>query len=365
MKAGLVLTSIFVPECLEGYRRNFAHYGHLEDVEVFMISDMKTPGEAWDLCTDLRHAGMNVHCVSVIEQEEFVIKLGLNSAMFPINTDHRRNIGYLMALAKGVDFVVSIDDDNYCRDGVDYFAEHAIVYSTAYGALSSDSGWLNPCDRLETTHLVYQRGFPYFARQHEFKITQPMSSSGFTIHVNEGLWFGEPDLDALTWLVTPDKSSYAEKSIVVAKDTWAPINSQNTALCAEAVAAYYFIPMNPPVFDRFGDIFQGYFLQAVMKHLGGHLRIGTPIVEHRRNSHSYFVDAERELPCIQMLEELLPWLTKDCKLSGSNYCDTYESLSERLREWSDSNFFQNVADDMKQWVKACRTIGVGVGKVAA
>ena len=32
--------------------------------------------------------------------------------MFPRDTDHRRNIGYLMAWRDGADIMISVDDDN-------------------------------------------------------------------------------------------------------------------------------------------------------------------------------------------------------------------------------------------------------------
>jgi hypothetical protein len=358
MKAGMVLTSINMPECLETYRRNFEQYGHLSDVEVFMIPDSKTPRDVSDYCGNLRHLGFNVHCVPLHEQDEFVDHLGLRIDMFPRNTDHRRNIGYLMALAANVDFVISIDDDNYCLD-VDYFAEHSRVADTANECVSVSGGWLNPCGWLDTEHEVYQRGFPYFARHSKRPNVISLKQGAFGIHVNEGLWLDAPDVDAMTWLVAPDKSTEFSKSFVVAKDTWAPINSQNTALRAAAIPAYYFAPMNPPLYDRFGDIFQGYFLQACMKHLGGYLRVGTPIVEHRRNDHNYLADVSKELPCIETLEEFLPWLTEECKLSGSDYCETYECLAEQIQEAFESSFLGKMVLDMKEWAKACRTLGVG------
>src|ERR1035441_3108113 len=115
------------------------------------------------------------------------------------------------------------------------------------------------------------------------------------------------------------------------------------------------------VMDRYGDIFQGYFFQKCMKHLGGHLRIGTPVVEHKRNSHNYFKDLKLELPCIELLEKMLPWLVDECKITGSDYCEAYESLADQLDTWDgilDASQMHLWAENMKQWAKACRTIGV-------
>jgi hypothetical protein len=359
MKAGLVLTSINDPVCLDGYYENFKKFGHLDEVEVFMISDKKTPGTAFDRCTNLSIKGLNVRCVGILDQTVFLNILGLKHDMFPMNSDNRRNIGYLMALDVGVDFVISIDDDNYCLQEHDYFENHGLSLRGGPECISMSDKWFNPCDWLSMDASVYQRGFPYFARGGDSAFKREIGN--FDVHVNEGLWTRDPDLDAMTWLVNPASSDGCRESLILAKDTWAPVNSQNTAVRAEAIPAYYFLPMTGGM-DRYGDIFQGYFLQKCMKHLGGHLRIGTPIVEHRRNSHNYFKDVKLELPCIELLENMLPWLVDECKITGSTYCEAYECLADQLDEFGYDRACRegwgSWSGNMKQWAKACKTIGV-------
>lgn len=376
-KAGLVLTTINDPVCLEGYYENFKKYGHLEDVTVYLIGDVKTPPEAAQRCVALGQKGLTCIPVHYTFGADFLTRIGLRPEFVPLNSDNRRNIGYLMAVDNGADFVISIDDDNYCV-GDNYFKAHRACLGPTDVALSNTEGWLNPCDWLDTRgEPVFQRGFPYYARKKENTFSQ--SQGQFEVHVNEGLWFGEPDLDAITWLVNPARSYAHKRSFTVGKDTWAPLNSQNTAVRAEAIPAYYFIPMDGTIrgqkIDHDGDIFQGYFFQKCMKHMGGHLRVGTPIVEHRRNHHNYFDDVEKEWQCIRLLEEMLPWLTEECKLTGSDYCEAYECLAEQLVEWQAKNaeigriaggWLQRVAERMKLWAGACRRIGVkrGVAKSA-
>src|ERR1035437_8402024 len=164
MKAGLVLTSINDPVCLDGYYENFKKYGHLDQVEVFMIPDAKTPKAAFGRCLDLNVKGLKTMCPEFTKQHDFVSKIGLKVEMFPVNSDNRRNIGYLMALAAGVDFVISIDDDKYCLPDLDYFANHAFACGSGSECVSVNDTWLNPCDWLHTDVNVYQRGFPYYAR---------------------------------------------------------------------------------------------------------------------------------------------------------------------------------------------------------
>jgi hypothetical protein len=44
--ASLVVTTIFDPVVLEGYFQNFEQYGHLDDVDIYVIPDRKTPAQS-------------------------------------------------------------------------------------------------------------------------------------------------------------------------------------------------------------------------------------------------------------------------------------------------------------------------------
>jgi hypothetical protein len=162
------------------------------------------------------------------------------------------------------------------------------------------------------------------------------------------------------------------KSVVLGPKTWSPINTQNTALRRDAIAAYYFLKMGYPLgggaIDRYGDIFSGFFVEACAHNLGHGLRFGSPIALHKRNSHNYIKDAHQELTCIVVLEDILAWL-HDAKLEGKTYAETYESLSHKIEDavesfgtfgWNDSAraYFHQMGFYMRTWLKACRTIGL-------
>ena len=57
-RASLVVTTIFEPTVLEQYYANFKKYGHLEQVEVILIADRKTPASAKQLCEKLSKCGL-------------------------------------------------------------------------------------------------------------------------------------------------------------------------------------------------------------------------------------------------------------------------------------------------------------------
>lgn len=375
LRAAMVLTTIADPVVLEGYCANFAAHGHLDQVQIIVIPDKKTPPTLFMRCAELRKRGADVLCPPIEQQERTLRVLGFPPKLVPYNSDNRRNVGYLMAAESGADFLISIDDDNYCPTDEDYFAEHSIVCSEArrYDVIESNNGWFNLCNllELEPAGRIYPRGFPYAAR-HQAPDVKSQSQTA-TVRINAGMWLCDPDLDGITWLAAPARANrFKGPSIVLGERTWSPVNTQNTALHRDGIPAYYFLPMShSPAgmqIDRFGDIFSGYFSQACARHLGHSIRAGTPVAEHRRNAHRYLHDATQELPGIWVLEDLLPWLV-ELRLDGDTYAEAYFSLSVQLEDslsrfsgfiWTDSTreYFHSMAGSMRAWVAACRQMAV-------
>jgi Reversibly glycosylated polypeptide len=372
-KAALVLTTIFDPVILETYLSNFDRYGRLDDVEIVVIPDRKTPAAAFNTCHRLATQGLKVVCPTLEEQECYLKRIGLRPGFIPYNSDNRRNVGFLMALERQPDFLISIDDDNYCLDTEDYFSAHVTVLSKSlqHNVTSSATGFINVCDLLDfdMSATVYPRGYPYFAR-HKTDDLRTINAQT-EIMINAGLWLKDPDVDAITWLgLNPCARSFRNESVVLDSSSWSPVNSQNTALRTALIPAYYFVRMGYPIngmaIDRYGDIFSGFFVLACAKHLGGTARFGTPIADHRRNRHDYLRDASAEWHAILLLEDVLRWLV-GTRLEGSNCFETYLSLAEGLEQaveefqgpvWNDASrgFFHQMAYCMRTWVTAARRV---------
>jgi hypothetical protein len=325
VKAALVVTTVGDGVVLDGYLENFARYGH--EVTILAIPDEKTPGHP-------RHEEL---FVPLAEQDEFLRKVGFGPEEVPRNSDNRRNVGYLMALASGADFIISIDDDNYCSDeDQSFIGAHSVVLGL------SESTWFN-CIGGD----LFPRGFPYAQRKEQY----PSNS----VRINAGMWLGDPDLDAVTWMTNPHAiSTSLTESHELLPNEWCPINSQNTAVHREAMTAFYFLRMGHGI-DRFGDIFQGYFALKVAKHLGFTARFGTPVVDHRRNSHNYIEDAVKEIQGIKLLEEFLPRFL-EWKLTGSTWHEAYLSLADYV-EREEHPMLRENARRMKLWAKVCQSLG--------
>ena len=369
--ASLVVTTIGNGDFLDRYVRNFEREGVLGRIKFIVIPDRKTPPALFQQCSRLRKRGANMVCPSLDEQDGYLAKLGISELILD-NSDHRRNVGFLIALENGCDFMISIDDDNFCCAEDDFFAEHAVVCpgEKDFETVHSANGWFNICDLMHVQpRNVYPRGFPYRFRHQPTKISYGRERGA--VHLNAGLWLHEPDLDAITWLANPAQAvSFHGQSVLLGRNTWSPINTQNTALHRDAIVAFYFVRMGYAIggmrIDRYGDIFSGYFCQACVRHLGYRVRVGTPIVKHIRNKHDYLSDLTNELACIRLLEDMAEWL-RQLQLEGDTYTEAYLCLADAIEDavekfrggmWNDSarDYFHQMTRHMRIWTSAVRSI---------
>lgn len=373
-KTAIVVTTIFEPAFLDGYIDDLERNGRSGQVDLIVIVDRKTPPTVAQRCAYHRERGHSIVCPTVEEQDVWLGKFPGLRERIPYNSDNRRNIGYLLALHRGAEVLISIDDDNYCISGGDFVGAHAVSGSdcTAPEAISND-GWYNVATMLRghPAFEIYPRGFPYAARNKPRKVTMgpPVTRR---VAMNAGLWLGDPDVDAITRLgIAPRIDSANAQSVLLGPGTWSPINTQNTSLSREAVAAYYYPRMGYSVggmtIDRYGDILSGYFAQKCAQSLGHSIRVGSPVANHRRTPHNLFKDLYHELAGMVIIEDLLPWL-RELRISESGYANAYQALAQALEErasgfsgfvWDNGarEFLVLTAGNMRAWLAAIRSIG--------
>lgn len=370
MKAYVVVTTINVPYLLKDYADNFEKFGHKNEVGFIVIGDMKTPKEAKGICDELQERGFEAIHMDVDAQREWLKRFPELDEIIPYNSDNRRNIGFLIALEKGAEVVLSIDDDNFVRPDEDWFTHHSIVGRIhELEAVESSDGWFNICTLLKTTpdRIIYPRGYPHSKRwkQSEIKINKENKK----VMLNLGLWDGEPDVDAVTRLHEPVKvEGDRSRKIMLAKGTNSPINTQNTAIHRDAMPAYYYIPMGFTVhgnkIDRYGDIWSGFFVKKIIDHMGDTVSIGGPIVIHNRNPHNLLKDLKEELAGMILTESLVSILDS-IQLTSKTYLDSYRELAEKLQEAikvSDEiddetkSYFYYIVNGMKIWSDVCEKL---------
>ena len=368
----LVVTTHSDGSFLDVYASSLAEEEMARDTLIIAIPDRKTDPKLFKKSAEIERRGLKILCPTLAEQDQFLHKLGGIQHIIPYDSNNRRNIGFLMALEKGCQVLISVDDDNLPVPSGHFFREHLIVTqpSVEMETVHSANRWFNICDLLNLqTQNIYARGFPYRYR-HQSPEMAYCPEQG-RVHLNAGLWLDSPDVDAITWLANPTKVlSFNGTSLLLGHDTWSPVNTQNTAVYRDAIAAYYYVQMGHTLMGypigRYGDIFSGYFCQACVRHLGYRIRVGTPVVNHTRNHHKYLEDLTKEVACILLLEDITQWL-QEVKLEGSTYIEVYLCLADLLEDaverfsgfmWNEAtrSYFHHMAYCMRTWVQAIRTM---------
>ena len=281
MKTVLITTTIHLPEVLARYR-------HMDSDVLFIVAgDKKTPHN--DVRSFLNKLGNAVY-YSDIDQE----KLGyLSSKVIGWNKIMRRNIALLEAIKLRPDVIISIDDDNLPL-GSNYFKDFVNIFNVPYtGIMAIDKErWFNVGCLLNSP--VFHRGFPYNQRSRDKNpCMRPVIDK--QIGIASGLWFGDPDIDAMDRIVNSPTVLYTsdilQTGIIIDNSHFAPVNSQNTAY------VYELAPLMMVLIGvgRYDDIWASYIAERVMMETDYHIHYGRPFVWQQRNPQNLWKNLGDEL----------------------------------------------------------------------
>ncbi|MBE9127555.1 MULTISPECIES: hypothetical protein [unclassified Coleofasciculus] len=378
MRFGIVVTTIYGGDFINEYYNHFLACSDVEQIHFYVVGDLSTPDGCREQVEKYTKQGLPWYYLNPDQQNEFLKPFPKLAAEIPWQTDNRRNVGFLMAYRDHCDVIIAIDDDNYPQKDWQFLGGHSTVGQevsllTAVGY----NGWFNSCSMMDVQcpslgsgETVYARGFPYQRRYTACSQIDTEISTGI-VAVNAGLWSGDPDVDAATRLVT--RCVAKEKfttDYLLAPNTLMPINTQNTGIIREAIPAYYYVKMGHPVggmkLDRFGDIFSGFFVQKCVQSVGHRIKVGSPVVEHRRSPHNLYKDLWHELAGMVVLDDMLSLLEEPLPPTKS-YEEAALTLAGKLRVWTHKQngflwddslraYFDNVADNMLLWVDTCRQL---------
>jgi hypothetical protein len=343
MKYAIVATTIFpIFDFLKSYTENIDRYDHKSDVTIIIVGDRKTPPDARETVEFFTKGGFDIQFLDIEWQIKYLVKYPDLFEIIPENSDNRRNVGFLFALEQGAEVIISVDDDNFPLENVDFVGEHSVVNKIISEPKAvGEDGWFNIISLLETDQIndknIYPRGFPYSKRKKNLENSVNEKVTG-KVGINAGLWLGDPDVDAIGRLHSyPIVNNWKNKSVLLSEKTYSPINTQNTAISREAMVAYYYVRMGTNIrgmnLDRYGDIFSGYFVSKCAKAVGDYIRVGSPIAKHIRNKHNLFVDLYNELAGMMLIEDISIFLEK-LDLPSSSYFDAYVTLSHKLEDFS-------------------------------
>lgn len=369
----LVLTTIRVPHLLKDYYRNFKKYNRLNSVKVWIVGDVKTPKSVGKLARELTSKGLETIFLDIETQKEWGKRYPKFFGRLPFNNETRRNIGYLHALAEGCDRLISIDDDNWPTKD-DFIWEHRDTgREWRKGVVVEEDGFYNVCEELKFSPArpIYPRGYPFSLRAKVNKSKKVRLGETVVIGVKMGLWLEDPDVDAITWLNGPvhGVSYKGNRTVVLSGETWIPINTQNTSVTRELIPAFLCIPMGKSLpggtLERYGDVWAGYFLQALIRGFNYRVAYGRPLVDHKRNPHDYVDDLRKEYWGMVLTDWMVRCLREKFRPSSLGINERIKELSvfieteliSSLPEWAPKDvqdFLKDTAGIMVAWANICK-----------
>lgn len=272
MKKALVITSISAPNpvlksCSEGAKDN--------DFDFIVIGDTKSP-------KDFSLEGCDFW--SIERQREMSSKL---AALLPEKHYARKNLGYLVAIARGAETIVETDDDNFPRK--DFWSERQVEHSAM---TLEEQGWVNVY-RHFSGEMIWPRGFPLEQIQALTEVPAGVEAM-VRCPVQQGLADGNPDVDAVYRLVLPLPINFEEKTpLALGKGSWSPFNSQNTTWFKQAFPLLYI-----PSFCSFRmcDIWRSFVVSRICWANGWHVLFHNATVFQERNEHDLMRDFRDEIP---------------------------------------------------------------------
>jgi hypothetical protein len=343
----LVTTTINVPRFLAEALDNAEKFGHGKQVRIVVVADRKTPDEVGRFLQELdaKYAA-KVTYLDMAAQAELMRRWPALDLFIRFDCIQRRNIGYLQAAIDGSDVIITVDDDNFVTED-DFIGHHLAVGQTVeLPVVSHLSGWWNVCERLvcDPSRRFYHRGFPKSQQDWEFG-RHDVAVSSVRVVANGGLWLGAPDVDATAHIEEPINvvgmsPVDGNRVCAMAKGTWCPVNSQNTAFDASVLPAMWLPVMHDRVrgyrITRMDDIWMSFFVRAIADGRGDSVIYGPPLVMQERNPHNFLTDLSRELAGYIITERLVGYL-REFRTTATTYLGGYLDLIYHLRDASGSD----------------------------
>jgi len=200
----------------------------------------------------------------------------------------RKNIGYLLAIAKGAQVIIDTDDDNYPL--TEFWAERRSIQN---GSICDQNGWVNVY-RYFSEANIWPRGLPLDQVRQEPVDYDQLPVAEINCPIQQGLANENPDVDAVYRLLFSLPQFFRDdRRVILTGDSWCPFNSQNTTWFKEAFPLLYL-----PAYCSFRmtDIWRSFIAQRVCKAQGWGILFDRPTVRQDRNEHDLNIDFADEVP---------------------------------------------------------------------
>lgn len=254
-------------------------------------------------------------------QSTILVKKYKILSKIPFNSYLRKMAGYLYAIDMGAKYIYETDDDNAPEDGLFNFRYNSFkgLESDCTQSINDASLFINPYSYFGQP-TVWPRGYP-LERISNQDYKQDYECFKYKVYservplIQQGLVNGDPDVDAIYRLTRKYykknlniKFDQNAPSLILKRNQYAPINSQNTFFHYDAFWSLVF-PLN--VTFRECDILRGYIAIRLMQEMDGRIAFIRPNAYQLRNAHSYhkdYLDEKRLFSSIEkFVKELNEW----------------------------------------------------------
>ena len=238
-----------------------------------VIGDSKSP-QNFDL------KGCDFYSLEKQKEAEFDL-----AKIIPTGHYARKNLGYLLAMAKGANVIIETDDDNFPLQNFWGKRESTLTTYTL-----QDKNWVNVY-RYFTDANIWPRGFALEKLQESLPNLNEIKK--VLCPIQQGLADENPDVDAIYRLTLPLPITFNKrKAIALGKNTLCPFNSQNTTWFKEAFSLMY-LPSYCSF--RMTDIWRSFVAQRIAWECNWYILFHNATVYQERNEHNLMKDFADEI----------------------------------------------------------------------
>jgi hypothetical protein len=269
----IVVTSIAGPNAV---LREIARNAQLKHIEFILIGDVASP-------TLFELDGCDFFDI------ERQIGTGLKTAA-ACRTRHyaRKNIGYLVAAARGAETILETDDDNMPLPSFWIPRSVAVLCPVLVGA-----GWVNVYAYFSSAR-IWPRGLPLDSIHKVIPDYDSLPLHEVRCPIQQGLADGSPDVDAIYRLVDGAPVIFRkDRRVALADGSWCPFNSQNTTWRRSAFPLLY-LPSTCSF--RMTDIWRSLVAQRIAWANDWAIVYHDASVTQDRNDHDLARDFADEVP---------------------------------------------------------------------
>ena len=164
--------------------------------------------------------GCRIDFLSLKDQQAGEFEL---ARKLPVASYSRKNVGYLHAVAAGVDFLYETDDDNAPLDAWQLRSESV---AAARSIAPTNGRWVNAYGYF-SNELIWPRGLPLSEVRSDAPETKTVAAMRSPIQ--QGLANGSPDVDAVWRLILDRKFAFSDGApVMLQAGNWCPFNTQST-----------------------------------------------------------------------------------------------------------------------------------------